>query len=74
MASILSPENQSVIAGIRQKVLAGTASIEDMRNAVKILREGRMLAQAASKASGKSKASRAPVDADALFAELDSKT
>jgi hypothetical protein len=68
--SILNPERQAEIASIRSKVLAGTASIEEMRRAVVILREGRMAAQAASAAKGRSKA---PVDVDALFNQLDAK-
>jgi len=65
-----SPETQSKIATYRQKALDGTLTLDECRESIKLLREGRETAQAAAKAS-KSRA-KPPVSADALLNELDS--
>jgi len=68
--SILNPERQSELSGIRAMVLSNTASKEDLHRAIVILREGRIAAQESSKARSSSR-SKAPVDIDSLFKELD---
>lgn len=69
-----SPEIQSKIATIRQKADAGTATVEDYREAIRLIREGRVSAlnaQKASRATGSGRKPKAPVNTDALFDELE---
>lgn len=53
------------LAALRQKQLAGTISREELKEAITIMREDRVLAQVKPKAAGKPKA--APVDVDKLL-------
>lgn len=64
-----SPETQSKIAIFRQKAVEGTLTLDECRESIKLLREGRETAQAAARAS-KSK-SKPPANAEALLNELD---
>lgn len=67
---MLSPEQASRIATIRQRALIGQASLDDYREAILILRESRRGAQAAATAT-KARAKKGPVDVNSLFDELD---
>lgn len=64
----ISPEAQAEIQILRQKCANGTASQDDMRRAIMILREDRVRAAATS---AKSKAAKAPVNSDALLSQLE---
>jgi len=65
---VYDPQVQSQISIYRQKAIEGTLTLDDMKTAIKMLREGRETAQSAAKAS-KSK-SKAPVNVDNLLGEL----
>ena len=65
---MLSPEQQSQVATIRAKHLAGNAEAKDYHEYFLILRQGRMSSQ---QASTKSKAKKAPINVEALFDDLD---
>lgn len=52
----------------RDKALAGTLSQDELRDAIKLLREDRVRAAVTST---KSRAKKAPVDSDAMLGELD---
>jgi hypothetical protein len=65
---VLTPEDQSKIANIRAKHLAGTAEPKDYHAYFEILRQGRLSSQSSA---GKSKAKKAPVNVEALFDEID---
>lgn len=55
----------------RAKALAGTLTPEESREAINVLRQGRVAAQAASTTSRtKTAAAKAPVDTSALLANL----
>lgn len=62
-------EIASKIATYRQRAAEKTLTLEELREAVKMLRAGRASATAAAKSSGKK--TKAPVNVDDLFAELD---
>lgn len=66
---MLSQETLSKISVWRQKVQRGEQlSRDEMREAVRLMREDRV---SASISSGKARAKKAPVDADALLKELE---
>lgn len=66
---MLSPELQIKIATWRQKVADNTLTLEEMREAVKLIRGDRL---SAAQASAKSRASKGPKKSgDDLLAELD---
>ena len=70
---MISPELQSKLFAWRQKAAAGTLSIEEMREAIALLREGRSAAQTAGREAAASKraSSKAPArSADDLLSEL----
>lgn len=54
----------------RKKVLDGTITIEEMREAVEAIRQGRVTA-AATAAKSRSSARAAPIDSDALLDDLE---
>jgi hypothetical protein len=66
---LLTPEQQSRVAQIRAKALAGQAEADDYKEYILILRQSRNAASTPSPKAGKAK--RAPVDASSLFDELD---
>jgi hypothetical protein len=68
---MISPELQQKIAGWRQKALDGTITIEEQREALKLMREGRLAAAQASAAGKRAKAKAAVPNADDLLSELD---
>lgn len=53
---------------LRQKALANTLTMEEMREAIKLMREGRTKATAAAKAKGTSKK---VIDSNAMLEELE---
>lgn len=59
------------VANWRQKALAGTITQDEMREAIKMLRAGRVSASHASAKSRGTRAAKAPVDVDDLLKELD---
>lgn len=60
------------IAEYRRKSADGTITLEEMRAAVALMRQGRLAAKTASAAKReRTAATRAPVDSDALLSELD---
>lgn len=63
----LSLEAQTKIQAYRQKAREGKLTQEELQEAIKILREDRV---AAAQTSAKSRASKAPVNSDALLDEL----
>ena len=62
-----SPELQSKIALWRQRAAEGTMTQDDYREAITLLREGRL---AAAHAAASSKGKKPPVDGDSLLDEL----
>jgi hypothetical protein len=66
----MTPELQSKVLLWRQKAADGTLSIEEMKEAVLALREGRVSASAASDKSRAKKAAKAIPSADDLLNEL----
>lgn len=71
MASLLSLEDQARVAVIRSKYEAGTVTPEDIKEFVKIIRQGRVGAQAASTAARRKTAKAEIPNADDLLAELE---
>lgn len=61
----------SRIEQFRQKAASGTMTIEDAREAVALLRQGRKSASEAPRAKKAAGKAKGPVDTDALFGELD---
>ena len=68
---MISPELAAKISLWRAKSLDGTITMEEMREAVKQMREGRLAASQASANSKRSKAKAAVPNADDLLNELD---
>jgi hypothetical protein len=64
---MLSPEAHSRLAALREKSNANTITLEEMQEALRILREGR---QSAVQASATSKARKATRSADDMLSEL----
>lgn len=61
--------NDPVLVEARRKCADGTITIEEYKQAIAYMREGR---EAAHIVSAKSRAKAAPVNTDDLFSELDS--
>ena len=68
---MISPELSAKIAVWRQKSLDGTITIEEQREAVRLMREGRLAAAQASSVSKRTKAKAEVPSADDLLNELD---
>jgi len=68
--SAQSPEVQSKISIWRQKALEGTLTLEEMKEAIVILRGGRVSAAHASEGARRKTAKAAIPSADDLLAEL----
>lgn len=66
-----SPQTQSRIAHLRSKCADGSVTMEELREAVKLMREDRFTATTAS-AAAKQRKTKAPVNVGALFDSLDS--
>ena len=64
----MTPQANAEIQVLRSKVLANSATPEDVRRAIELLREARGHAHVTSAAS---KAKKAPVDSNKLLDELD---
>lgn len=64
----MTPETSAKLQIWREKALAGTLTQDELRDAIILLREDRVRAAAVST---KSKAKKAPVDADAMLGELE---
>lgn len=58
------------LADYRRKAADGSITLDEMREAVKLMRQGRVAAATASEKSRSTKA-KAPVNADNLLSELD---
>lgn len=69
--NLITPETEMKIKLWREKAAAGTLTMDEMKEAIIILRAGRLAAsEAASKTAstgGKSRAKKTPVDAQALL-------
>jgi hypothetical protein len=68
---MISPELQSKLFLWRQKSDNGTITLEEMREAVKELRAGRLTAGMAAKTTGSRKAKGPTQSADAMLSELE---
>lgn len=66
----MSPEVSSRIAAIRQRAVEGTATDEECREAIRLMREDRRAAYKTSDTSRRKAAKAAIPDADALTDEL----
>jgi plasmid rolling circle replication initiator protein Rep len=66
----VTPEIQSKIAVWRQKALDGTLTLEEMKEAVKLMREGRVSAASASDSSRRKTAKAEIKSADEMLDEL----
>lgn len=66
----MTPETASQIAALRQKYAEGTATLEDMRLAVRLMREDRLHALRASEGARRKAAKVAIPSADDMLAEL----
>jgi len=68
----MTPEQRTRIEQFRQKAIAKTITVEEMKEAVILMRESRLAAQAANASSGKSRKPKAPArSADDLLGELE---
>lgn len=70
MSDPVSPETSSRLAALRYKAANGTYTMEDMREAVTLLRADRKSAIATSAAKRTAKAKKAIPDADTLMKDL----
>lgn len=69
---VQSPELQSKLALWRQKSIDGTITLEELKEAVRIMRSDRHAAlDAQMKSSSGSRAKKAPVDTAKLLSDLD---
>ncbi|MDE2097542.1 MAG: hypothetical protein KGL39_09875 [Patescibacteria group bacterium] len=68
--STVTPETQAKIAIWRQKAVEGTLTVEEMKEAIHLLRAGRIGAHIASDTSRRKKAKADIPSADDLLAEL----
>jgi hypothetical protein len=66
-----SPEVQAKIQLLRQKSRDGTLTQDEMREAIILMREGRVAASATSAKAKSRKSSKASVNSDDLLNELD---
>lgn len=71
MATLLNPEQQQRLSILRSRQDSGEITLEEMREAVLILRQGRVSAQAASDSSKRKKAAAAIPNADDMLNELE---
>jgi hypothetical protein len=65
------PDFQLKLASYRRKSADGTITLEEMREAVKLMRQGRLAAATTASKSRSTKTSAAPVNSDTLLAELE---
>lgn len=65
-----TPEVQARIAAIRAKEAAGTLTLEDMKEAIQLIRAGRVSAARSSDAAKRTRAKKEIKSADALLDEL----
>lgn len=67
----LSAENTARLLAIRQKSIEGTATIDELKEGIAILRQDRVSAQIASSQSKTTRAAAAkPVDTGSILADL----
>lgn len=67
----LTPENTARLQALQAKVLQGTATLDEVKEGVKILRQDRIAAQSSSTASRtKAGAERKVIDPSAILADL----
>lgn len=71
MAQILSPEQQQRLTILRARQDSGEITLDEMKEAVLILRQGRVSAAAASDSSKRKKAATAIPNADDMLGELE---
>lgn len=64
---MLSPQDQSRLSALRSKAIDGSISMEEMKEVIKILRQGRL---AAATSAATSKAKKATKSADDMLSEL----
>lgn len=64
---MLSPEQQTRISQLRSKAIDGTITMEEMKEVIRTLREGRL---ATAQAASTSRAKKATKSADQMLAEL----
>lgn len=70
---VQSPETQSLLSTLRQKSIDNTITLEEMKEAIRIMRADRhaaLDAQMRSTAKGK-RAAKAPVDTQKLLSDLE---
>lgn len=66
-----SPQDSARIQQLRLKALQGTMTLEEVKEGIALLRQGRVqAAETSAKSKSRSAASKAPVDSDALLGEL----
>lgn len=71
MSTLLSPESQARVAVLRARSLEGTITMEEMREAILLVRQGRVAAQVASAQSGRKAGAKGPrKSGDELLGEL----
>jgi len=68
--SVLDPQLLQKMQEYRRKAADGTISLEEMREAIVLMRQGRVAAVATA-ASSKSRAAKPTVSAEALLSELE---
>lgn len=67
----MTPEQRTRIEQFRQKAIEKTLTIEEMKEAVVLMRETRLTAQAANASSGKAKPKAPKKSAEDLLSELE---
>lgn len=66
----MTPELELKVSQWRQKAALGTLTTEDMIEAIKVVREGRMSAAASSATAKKAAAKKVIPDADTLLGDM----
>lgn len=64
---MLSPEDQSRLTQLRAKAIDGSITMEEMKEVIRVLRQGRL---AAAESAQKSKAKKSSKSADDMLSEL----
>lgn len=65
-----SPQDSARIQQLRMKALQGTMTLEEVKEGITLLRQGRVQAAETSAKSKSRTASKAPVNSDDLLSEL----
>jgi hypothetical protein len=68
----ITQETQFRLIELRRKAAEGTLTLDEMREGIRLLRQGRVSAAAASEGARKKRAKATPKSAEDLLSDLDS--